>query len=258
MYAWACRARKLLAEVSALSSFSSGGSRSRMLVVCGVGVPAQRLRQIHKMAQGPNVEEGHHGALAASQIQAVVPVRPEALAATVAPHLLCGKVQNLLQMVVDGPFPSVSIAQHPEQAGRRARGQGQLFPEHGAVVIAFLKGAAAPILFHDQRVLLIPAGTDEGIPQALESVGLEGGGHELVGVLVEQLIVDDSAGIAAARTVQGHLEVLVVNGDLVVGELGVEINAEVPLPAGLLLQIQVPKLHILPAGDEQGLGRADA
>ena len=79
-----------------------------------------------------------------------------------------------------------------------------------------------------------------------------------MGALVEQLIVDDAVRILAARAVQGHLEVLIVDGNLLIGELGIGPHAEVPLPAGLVLQIQVPKLHILPAGDEQGLGRADA
>ena len=88
-----------------------------------------------------------------------------------------------------------------------------------------------------------------GVPEAVEAVRLKGGGHELAGVLIEQLVVDDAVGAAAPGAVEGHLEVLVVDGDLVVGELGVGVHAQRAGAARGVFQGQVPQLHVLPPGD---------
>ena len=76
-----------------------------------------------------------------------------------------------------------------------------------------------------------------------------------MGPLVEELIVDDAVLIAAPDAVEGHLEILVVDGDLVVGELRVGADAEAPGPPALVDQGQIPQLRPLPPGDKQRLGR---
>ncbi len=86
----------------------------------------------------------------------------------------------------------------------------------------------------------------------------EGGGHKLMGVLIEQLIVDDAVLIMTARAIERHLKILIVNGNLVVRKFRVGVHAEGAGPVPGVLQRQVPQLHILPPEDEQGLGGADA
>ena len=125
------------------------------------------------------------------------------------------------------------------------------------MVVPLLKRGETPPPLHRQGVGLRAVGAEEAVPQAVEAVRGKGRGHELVGALVKQLVVDDAVLAAASGAVQGHLEILVVNGDLVVGELGVGVHAQPPLPPGRVFQRQIPQLHVLPPGDEQGLGGAD-
>ena len=58
------------------------------------------------------MQEADHGAFAAAQVQAVVPVRPEALADAVGTHLSGGEVQNALHMLVDRALAALGIADH--------------------------------------------------------------------------------------------------------------------------------------------------
>ena len=86
-----------------------------------VSAPAQAFRQSREMADGPVVEEADHGALAAPQVQAVVPVRPQALADAVAAHLPGGEVQNALHMRIDRPLAAVGVGQHLVREGQVSR-----------------------------------------------------------------------------------------------------------------------------------------
>ena len=112
-----------------------------------------------------------------------------------------------------------------------------------------LKGGEAFAPLHRQGVGLRAVGAQEAVPEAVEAVRLKGGGHELAGVLIEQLVVDDAVGAAAPGAVEGHLEVLVVDGDLVVGELGVGVHTQRMGTARGVFQGQIPQLHVLPPGD---------
>jgi len=127
-----------------------------------------------------------------------------------------------------------------------ARGQGEPLLQDGAVVVPLLEGGEAFPPLHCQGVGLGAVGADKAVPEAVEAVGLEGGGHELVGPLVEQLVVNDAVLVPASGAVQGHLEVLVVDGDLVEGELGVGVDAQRAGAARCVLQGQIPQLHVLP------------
>ena len=146
------------------------------------------------------------------------------------------------------------LAQHPHQPGLLPRGQDQAFLEHGAVVVPLLKGARTRPPLHRQGIGLCAVRAQEAVPEAVKAVRVKGRGHKLVGSLIKQLVVDDAVLIPAPGTVQRHLEVLVVDGNLVVGELGIGIDAQPPRPAGGIVQRQIPQLHILPPGDEQRLG----
>ena len=117
------------------------------------------------------------------------------------------------------------------------------------MVAPLLKGIGAAPALHCQRIALRPVGADEAVPEAVKAVGRKGGGHKLVGLLIEELIVDDAVLIAAARAVEGHLEVLVVNGYLMEGELRVGVDANPAGGPGGVLQDQIPQLHVLPPGD---------
>ena len=92
------------------ADFLHGGGHG--LIIGRIILPAQLLGQLHKIADGPIVQEADHGALAAAQVQAVVPVRPQALADAVRAYLLGGEVQDALHMVVDRALAAVGIAHH--------------------------------------------------------------------------------------------------------------------------------------------------
>lgn len=112
-----------------------------------------------------------------------------------------------------------------------------------------LEGGEALAPLHRQGIGLRAVEAQEAVPETVEAVRLKGGGHELVGVLIEQLVVDNTIGAAAPGAVEGHLEVLVVDGDLVVGELGVGVHTQRMGTARGVFQGQIPQLHALPPGD---------
>ena len=132
------------------------------------------------------------------------------------------------------------LPQHPDQAGPFSRGQGQLLFQDGTVVVSFLEGGETRPPLHRQRVGLGAVGAQKTVPQAVEAVRDKGGGHELVGVLIKQLIVDDSVLTAAPGAVEGHLEILVVNGNLMVGKFGVGVYAQGAGAVRSVFQSQVP------------------
>ena len=121
--------------------------------------------------------------------------------------------------------------------------------QHGAVVAPLLAGGEALSPLHRQGIGLCAVRAQEAVPEAVKAVRLKGGGHKLVGALVKQLVVNDAVLVPAPGAVQGHLEVLVVDGDLVIGKFGIGIDAQPPLPARGIAQRQIPQLHVLPPGD---------
>ena len=409
-----------------------------------VRLPAQALRQGSEMAQGPVVEEADHGALAAAQVQAVVPVCPQALTDAVAANLPGGKVQDALHMLIDRPLAAVGVGQHlvregqvpglPDvlhDAGHQPQGvvgagvleavddlalvrggdhggrlEGLLLllrleppgleevqavalpgqglqqlhqtapalvrvgvghhhgvlgripvaqahtapyldegckagehdidlalvqvpdvqlrvhalvgggdleasefpvPESGgpgkvlvrlrlgvllphgpsgvqaalaqqeqepdllaglelhellettAVVAALLLAAAAFPGLYGQGVPLGAVGADELVPQALEAVGSKVCREELIAVLfVVQVVLDDPVLVPASGGVEAHLEVLIVHVDVVEAELQIAVYAQPPGTAGVVAQADVPDLHRVVHGHEQGLLRLDA
>lgn len=100
-------------------------------------------------------------------------------------------------------------------------------------------------------------GPGKAVPQAVKAVRPEGRCHKLAGMFMEQLVVNDAVRIAVPGTVNGHLEILVVNGDLVIGKFGIGPDAEEMGPARGVFRFQAPQFHRLPLGDKQGLGRLD-
>ena len=72
-------------------------------------------------AQRPVVQEGHHGALAAAQVQAVVPVGAQALADAGAAHLLGGKIERALEVLVDRRLALVGERDDFVEEARRRR-----------------------------------------------------------------------------------------------------------------------------------------
>ena len=62
---------------------------------------AEMLCRLDKRPQRPVMHERHHGALAAAQVQAIVPVGAQPFADSRLPHLLRGKIQRALQMLVN-------------------------------------------------------------------------------------------------------------------------------------------------------------
>ncbi len=125
------------------------------------------------------------------------------------------------------------------------------------MVVPLLQRAETSPSLHRQRVGLGAVWPEETVPQAVKAVGPERCRHELVRSLMEQLIVDDPILATASGAIQRHLEILVVNGDLMVRELGVRKYAQRAGLRRLILQRQIPQFHRFPSGYKQGLGGGD-
>ena len=72
-------------------------------------------------------------------------------------------------------------------------------------------------------------------------------------VLIEKLVVNDAVLTIATGAIKGHLKILVVDRDLMKGELHIGIHAQAARATGAVLQGYVPQLHRLAAGDEHRL-----
>ena len=91
-------------------------------------------------------------------------------------------------------------------------------------------------------------GPGKAVPQAVKAVRPEGRCHKLAGMFMEQLVVNDAVRIAVPGTVKGHLEILVVNGDLVIGKFGIGPDTEEMGPARGVFRLQAPQFHRPPWG----------
>ena len=67
----------------------------------------QEFGSLDEVDQRPMVEERDHGALAAAQVQAVVPVGTQALADARLADLFGGEIQGSLEVLVDSGFSTV-------------------------------------------------------------------------------------------------------------------------------------------------------
>src|SRR5208283_2314279 len=77
-------------------------------VLRSVVVAMQKSSCLDKRTQGPVVHEGHHGALSATEVQTIVPVRPKSLADAGRADLFSRKVQRTLEMLIDRRFACIS------------------------------------------------------------------------------------------------------------------------------------------------------
>ena len=128
-----------------------------------------------------------------------------------------------------------------------------------ALVAAQLRAAGKRAPLHADGVCLGAVRADERLPHRIVAVRRESGRKILEAVLlIEKVLFDDAVRIATARGIQAHLKVAVVHIDMVERQLGVAEHADVPRPAGDILQRKVPDLHSLAPGNEQRLHGADA
>ena len=127
------------------------------------------------------------------------------------------------------------------------------------MVPALFKAAAAFSRLHRQGISLGAVGSDELVPQALEAVRGKIGGKELITVLfIVEIMLNDPVLIPAAGGVEAHLEIFVVHVNVVEAEFQIPVHAQPPGPAGVVAQPDVPDLHRVVHGHEQGLLRLDA
>ena len=116
-------------------------------------------------------------------------------------------------------------------------------------------GGALPPL-HRRRVGLRPVVPQETVPHAVIAVRLEVRGEVVKGPrLVKEIVFDDAVLVARPGGVKAHLQVLVVDFDMVEGELQVRKHAEVALARAGVLDPHIPQLGIVVDRDENGLLR---
>ena len=134
-------------------------------------------------------------------------------------------------------------------------GAGEI-PVHLFSGVFFTHG---PSGFDYNGVAFGAVGADEFVAQAVKAVGGEMGGEELVAVLfVVQVVLDDAVLIAAARSVEAHLEIPVIHVDLAEAEFQIGEYCQVAGLSRVVAQLYIPDLHGIVHGHEQLLLGVDA
>ena len=82
-------------------------------ILADILLPSQGPGSVQEVIGRPDQQEGHHGALTAAQVQAVVPVRAQAFADSVASDLAGGKIKNFCQMFINRALSAVGIGNQP-------------------------------------------------------------------------------------------------------------------------------------------------
>ena len=110
-----------------------------------------------------------------------------------------------------------------------------------------------------KRVRLGAVDADEPVAQAVVAVRLEAAGEEMVGPgLVVEVVLDDAVPVAGAGGVQAHLQVLVVDVDVVVGELDEGEGGQPARHCAGVLDPDIPQLDVVVDRDEDRLLGLDA
>ena len=127
------------------------------------------------------------------------------------------------------------------------------------MVAAELGAAGAFAPRHGDRIGFGVVHADELVAQAVVAVGFEAACEEVVrpGLVVE-VVLDDAVPIVRAGGVEAHLQVLVVDVDVVVGELNERESRQLPRGVAGVPDPHVPQFDVVVDRDEDRLFGLDA
>ena len=115
------------------------------------------------------------------------------------------------------------------------------------MIVSQLIRAAALSLLHGHRIVLRPVAADKPVPQTVKSIRLLIHGKILkTEFLVKQITFNHSVLIRGAGAVQTHLEILVVNGNMMEREFTITEQTQIPGPGILILHHHIPQFQLVP------------
>ena len=144
-------------------------------------------------------------------------------------------------------------AKHEDQPLFLSGSEFDLLLQCAAVVAAQLGAAAATSSLDCQRVRLRTIVAEEAVAQGVVAVGLKAGGKVVEGRwLVEEVVFDDCVIITCAAGIETHLQVLVVDFDVVEGELNIREDTQPARLGARIADVHIPQFDIVLDGNEQG------
>ena len=159
--------------------------------------------------------------------------------------------------VLGADFTALRAWSHAEQ-----KQQSRLFPwgerqplvQCSAVIAAQLRAAMTGSLFQRNRVCLGAVVAQKFVAKAVIAVGREVGGEVMKGPgLVKEIVFDDAVREARSRGIEAHLQVLVVDLDVMEGKLDVTKDADPARPRTGVLDLDVPQLDVVANRNEECL-----
>jgi hypothetical protein len=114
-------------------------------------------------------------------------------------------------------------------------------------------------LFNGKWIGLGAIGTDETVADAIEAIGRGVRGEVVISPrLIEEIVLNDAVGIPGAAGVERHLEVLVVDFDMVKGEFDEGEHAQRAARRACVLDLHIPEFDVVRYGNENCLLRIHA
>src|SRR5690606_36319548 len=119
-----------------------------------------------------------------------------------------------------------------------------------------LAGVGTLAAFNGDGVGFRPVSTEEAVTDTIIAIRRETGGEIVKGPrFIEEIIFDHTIFVAGTTGVEAHLEVLIVNVNMVKGEFNIGEDTEPALPAGSVFNSHIPELHIVIDRDKKELFR---
>ena len=149
----------------------------------------------------------------------------------------------------------VSVSQHENQPLLLSRLQDQILLQAAAVIAALFKGSAASPLLHRLRVGLAAVGPEKRIPEAVKSVGFKICRKKLIAeFLIKQVMLYDPVLTGRSGAVEAHLEILMINHDMVPGEFQIGKKAQAARTVTVIPDGHVPEKSVVIQRDKHPLG----
>ena len=155
-------------------------------------------------------------------------------------------------------FPSllpISVSQHENQPLLLPRLQDEILLQAAAVIAALFKRASAFSPLHRLRVGLAAISSEKSIPEAVESVRFKIGCKKLITkFLIEQIMFYDPILAGGSGAVEAHLEILIIDHDMVPGKFQVGKKAQAARTVTVIPDGHVPEKSVVIQRDKHPLG----
>src|SRR5208337_1316048 len=153
------------------------------------------------------------------------------------------------------PWPN---AQHERHSRLCSRCKGQTLVQRPAVISSQFRRVLALPPLDRNWICLGPVISQKAVAHTVVAVRLEAGSHVVKGPrLIEEVVFDDAVSVARPRGVQTHLQVLIVDLDVVERKLDIRKNTELAWLAARVFYSHIPQFSVSVDGNEQRLLRVN-